>query len=253
MTDSPKTLIAIPAREQSSRLPQKLLADVAGKPLIARTLANAAKCEWADKSLITDSDAIANVGESIGFPTILDKRPSGNGTVRVARAIERLMMNRVAPKYSTVVNYQADQVVLSPDDVFGAVRHHVSRNPDGVTSLVAHLTPADVNNPNVVKACCNRERAFWFSRGKHKKEGGWYKHVGIYVFSVDVLRRLGGVFVHPVALEANLEQLTWLLHGLTIAVVRAEKPTFSVNDAQDLEDYRAMVKRESEREAVKSE
>jgi 3-deoxy-manno-octulosonate cytidylyltransferase (CMP-KDO synthetase) len=232
-----KTLIATPARLPSARLPNKLLQDVHGKPLLAYTLARLSACEFADRALVTDSEMIARAAEehSDSVRALYDSRASGNGTIRIAKALDRIQT-----RYAVICNWQADEVLLSAHDVRNAIEHHVAYNPEGVTTLVEGLSKEDEHNPNVVKAACNNGRVYWFSRGRHV--AGHMKHVGLYVFGANTLGRINELFVHPAALEASLEQLTWVCAGIPFACVRAERPTFSVNDAADLEKFRAMTR-----------
>lgn len=196
--------------------------------------------------LMTDSEAIAK--SCAGFSTesgqrgvVFDPRPAANGSIRIAKAIEKYFLPVMRGKETLIVNWQADEVLLHPDDVRAAVLHHATHNPSGVTTIVGPLSNGDIANTNAVKACYHNNHVVWFARGKHAPPG-WMKHVGLYVYGLDVLKRIGGMIVHPAAIEASLEQLTWLCAGIPIHAVRAEHPTFSVNDEKDLEKFREMLK-----------
>jgi 3-deoxy-manno-octulosonate cytidylyltransferase (CMP-KDO synthetase) len=228
----------IPARFGSSRFPGKPLADVLGKPLIQRVYERAAQVKELDGLYVaTDDPRIQACVEAFGGRALMTRSDHPSGSDRLAEAASLLDL---APE-DIVVNIQGDQL-LFPPELISELAAPLSRDPEVVmVTPVRRLTdPAAYADPNVVKCVFDRRgRALYFSRSPLPfwRDGGglfFYKHIGIYAYRVEFLKR----FVHlaPGRWEEaeKLEQLRALEHGFAIQVVETTGDTVEVDIPEDL-------------------
>ncbi len=250
----------IPARLASTRLPDKPLAEIGGRPMVVRVAERAARSGASRVAVATDSEQIAQVVRAAGFEAILTRADHPTGTDRLAEATQLMALDET----SIVVNVQGDEPLIPPSLV-AAVAARLVASPDCSIATAAHAISdrADYLNPNVVKVVTDRRgRALYFSRAPIPWERGanWLspepsgqpvstglagaglplRHVGLYAYRVGFLRRFPRL--EPAAIERleSLEQLRALWHGEAIAVHETnEPPPGGVDTAEDLERVRA--------------
>ncbi len=245
-----KVLGVIPARLRSTRLPEKMLADIEGKPLIYYTWRQAKKARLLDEIVVaTDSKQIADRVREFGGETILTSAKIKTGSDRVA-AVARAFRGF---RPDIVVNIQGDEPLMPPRAIDEAVRI-LMNNPKAVMSTAA--TPfergGDVDNPGFVKVVLDQERnALYFSRSRIPYERGktprYLKHIGLYAFRCSFLAQY--VELPPTPLEKNekLEQLRALEHGYTIKVTVGRYQTREVNTAADLREVRKIIRAQNKK------
>jgi 3-deoxy-manno-octulosonate cytidylyltransferase (CMP-KDO synthetase) len=244
--------VLIPARRSSSRLPNKPLADIAGKPMVVRVAERAAQSGARRIAVATDDTEIAQTVRSAGFDAVMTSADHQSGTDRLAQACELLG----ATAEQVVVNLQGDEPLMPPD-ALGQIAAVLTRH--AWASVATAVTPIhereEFLNPNAVKAVLGHEgRALYFSRapvpylrtpaldqpGPLPTVPPAYRHLGLYGYRAGLLE----AFVRwgPSALEQaeQLEQLRWLEHGHAIgAIVLKTPPPPGVDTPQDLERVRA--------------
>jgi 3-deoxy-manno-octulosonate cytidylyltransferase (CMP-KDO synthetase) len=234
--------VVIPARFDSSRLPGKALLPLAGKPMLQWVHERARASRAAEVVVATDDERIASAARGFGADVALTARTHLSGTDRIAEvAVARGWLDD-----DVVVNVQGDEPLIPPvviDQVAKLLTTHA--RADIATLAVKLDSPADLQDPNVVKAACDAGgRALYFSRAPvpwnrdapTTLTGAHLRHVGIYAYRVAALRRLAAL--PPTRLEQieKLEQLRALEHGMEIRVALAvERPLADVNTAADLE------------------
>ncbi len=238
------TLVVIPARYQSSRLPGKLLADLGGKPLIVRTVERAVAMQEADEILVAADDArIRDAVLAAGHACVLTgDHPTG--TDRIGEVL-------AGRSPDIVVNLQGDEPLLDPmaaDQLVRALRE----DPVADLATCAHPFTAgdDWADPNVVKVLVDRSRrALYFSRapvpgtfpgGDADARQVALRHVGIYAWRAAALPRFLGWPRGPLEKTEGLEQLRALENGLAIRVVMIEDGPVGVDTPDDLERVRAL-------------
>lgn len=243
--------VLIPARLASTRLPDKPLADIAGKPMIVRVAEVAARAGASQVVVAADSPAIVGPVERAGFRAVLTAPDHLSGTDRLAEAASILGL----ADEEIVVNLQGDEPMM-PADVCRMVAIALANDSDLQMSTAAHPIESaeDLANPNVVKVVCTaRARAMYFSRAPipfHRDgTGGWpsgpavaaqMRHIGIYAYRVGFLKTFPGLEPAPVELAESLEQLRALWHGAQIGVVSlTDAPPAGVDTPADLERVRA--------------
>ena len=155
-------VVLIPARLASTRLPDKPLADIAGKPMIVRVAEQASRCAASRIVVATDSTAVADAVRDGGFEVVMTRADHRSGTERLAEAASLLAL----PDDAIIVNMQGDEPELPPS-LLDAVARCLAQDGDCPMATAAHAIDqvADWFNPNVVKVVLDsRGRALYFSR-----------------------------------------------------------------------------------------
>jgi 3-deoxy-manno-octulosonate cytidylyltransferase (CMP-KDO synthetase) len=240
----------IPARRASSRLPDKALADIAGLPMVVRVAQQAMKSSAQRVVVATDDQEIAQVCHAHHIESVMTSLEHPSGSDRLAQACEILGFG----DDQVVVNVQGDEPLIAPE-LIHQVAHTLHERPDCAMSTAAHPIDdaAEWNSPHVVKVVLDvRGTALYFSRspipcwrdgltlGPHAlPEPRPLRHLGIYAYRCQFLKRFPTLSVAPhEALEA-LEQLRALWHGHRIAVhITHDSPSPGVDTPQDLERVR---------------
>jgi 3-deoxy-manno-octulosonate cytidylyltransferase (CMP-KDO synthetase) len=241
-----RTVAIIPARFGSSRFPGKPLVPILGKPLIQRTYEQALQIEGLDGVWVaTDDGRIQDCVLGFGGEVVMTRADHPSGSDRLAEAAGLL---NLAPD-NVVINIQGDQPVFPPG-LIARLAEVLARDPEVVmVTPVRRLSdPEAAANPNTVKVVFDRAgHALYFSRSPLPfwRDGGqayFYKHIGIYAYRVQFLKK----FVHLPAgrweAAEKLEQLRALEHGFPIHVVDTDEDTQEVDTPEDLRKVEAVLR-----------
>lgn len=237
LTES-SVVAVIPARYQSTRLPAKSLADIAGRPMIEHVHGRASAARLVDAVIVaTDDERIARAVEGFGGTAWMTRADHPTGTDRLAEVAAALTCG-------VIVNVQGDEPLIDPAVIDAVVRPLLDDPALPMTTACRPVhDPAEFRNPNVVKVVRDLAgRALYFSRAPIPWPRGTPDtvpdsarvHLGIYAYRRDVLCRLASL--PPAALEQieALEQLRALAHGIPIHVVETEHDSVGVDTAEDL-------------------
>ncbi len=244
----------IPARMRSTRLPNKPLADILGKPMVVRT-AERALAAGADRVAVAcDDAAIVDACREHGIEALLTNPNHPTGTDRLSEAVQMLGL----ADDDVVVNVQGDEPLIDPA-VIRAVAEDLLQAPDCAMATAAHpiADTAHFLNPNVVKVELDATgRALTFSRAPLPwprdafKNGPVelpadlpvYHHIGLYAYRVGFLRRFPTLTPAPIEKAESLEQLRALWHGyrIHVMVLDAQLPA-GVDTPADLERVREVL------------
>ena len=255
-----RSVVAVPARLQSSRLPNKVLADIGGKPMIQRVLERCRESTAVDTVVLcTDSQELQQRASAWGFPVLMTAESCSSGSDRIASVADALMAlawgdTTPVAEQTAVINVQGDQPFIDPlvIDAMAAEFRRLDPVPSVVTPVYG-LKPETVHNPNVVKTLLSHDgRALYFSRSAipHVRDvdpSEWHRHttywghVGMYGFRGDVLAGWNRLPASPLEDLERLEQLRLIEAGLTIATFEVQGTSLSVDTAEQLEQARAMV------------
>ncbi len=242
-----KVVIVIPARLGSTRLPEKMLADIAGKPLVVHTYLRAKQARLADEVILaTDDKKILKAVSPFGCRVELTPKRLATGSDRVAFVADRLDAD-------IIVNVQGDEPLIHPKMIDLAIAPMLRPYPPHCATLVKAITDsALLASPSVVKVTLNTEGyALYFSRSpipylRHKvARVKFYKHIGVYAYTRDTLlafRRLRPSMLEKVE---GLEQLRLLENGYRIKCVLTTMDSQAVDTPDDLENVRALFSNRS--------
>lgn len=240
--------VIIPARLHSTRLPGKMLLDLAGKTVLERVYRQVEQSKPTSITIATDHQDICTIAQAFGAEVMLTSVAHQSGTDRVAEVVEKMQLASNA----IVVNVQGDEPLISPK-LITQVAHALSDSEVPVATLCWPIdTLEQVQNPNVVKVVRNRvHHALYFSRSAipaHRDNPTitehMLRHIGLYAYRAHFLLDL--VRMPPCDLEniEALEQLRVLWHGHHIKVVDAcVQPLQDVNTLEDLERVRQYLSR----------
>lgn len=245
--------VLVPARLQSTRLPRKPLADLAGVPMIVRVAQRAALSGAARVVVAADDAEITAACSAHGVTSVLTRADHATGSDRLAEACEQLGLDGA----DLVVNVQGDEPLIDPA-LIDACAAELGRRPECVMSTAAHPIDAvdEFTNPNVVKVVLDGAgRALYFSRApipwwRDGFAGGVtalpspapLRHIGLYAYQAGFLRRFPTLPASPLEAVESLEQLRVLWHGERIAVhVTADRPGPGVDTPEDLARVRALL------------
>jgi 3-deoxy-manno-octulosonate cytidylyltransferase (CMP-KDO synthetase) len=244
--------VLIPARLASTRLPDKPLADIGGQPMVVRVAQRASASSAQRVVVAADSAVIVQACEDHGVEAILTRQDHASGSDRLAEACELLGL----AGQDVVVNVQGDEPLIEPA-LIDSVAALLEARAEASMSTAAHAieTIEEFTNPNVVKVVLDARRlALYFSRAPLP----WWRdgfasgimalpqprplrHVGIYAYRADFLRRFPALSAAPLEVAEALEQLRALWHGYRIAVhVTTASPGPGVDTPADLERVRAL-------------
>ena len=244
-------IVVIPARYESTRLPGKPLADIAGKPMIRWVYEQAVHSGAAEVIIATDDARIEAACRAFDARVELTSSEHASGTDRIAELARRFAW----PDEQIIVNVQGDEPLISPLCIAQTARL-LGWHPDAaIATLTAPLVDeSEFRDPNYAKVVTDRHGfALYFSRAPipWPRDGAVSRHVrrhiGLYAYRAGGLRTISAA--PPCALEETekLEQLRALWLGLRIVVEDAvEPPTPHVDTAEDLAKIRRLLERKSQ-------
>jgi 3-deoxy-manno-octulosonate cytidylyltransferase (CMP-KDO synthetase) len=275
VTRVPDFVAVVPARLASTRLPDKPLADIGGKPMVVHVAERARRSGARQVIVATDAQTVFDAVSQHGFDAMLTRADHPSGTDRLAEVALRMGW----PDETIVVNVQGDEPLIDPALIV-SVAEHLATHPDCAIATAAHpaATMSEVFDPNAVKVVIDAHgRALYFSRapipwyrdsyrtqcsgdqtvtafppdnadaaanGRRESEFLYhnpvYRHIGIYAYRVDFLRRYPTLAPAPPERAESLEQLRAMWHGERIAVkITDTAPPPGVDTPEDLARARA--------------
>jgi 3-deoxy-manno-octulosonate cytidylyltransferase (CMP-KDO synthetase) len=229
-----KAIAVIPARLASTRLPRKMLREIAGKPLIG-VVYEAVRSSplLAEVFVATDSEEIMDVCRRHGWKARMTSAAHHSGTERVHEISGR----ETADVY---INVQGDEPLMRPEHI--AALLHVMENPAAeVGTLMTPAAEVDIPNPNAVKVVTDlRGRALYFSRAPipFDRDGArppYFKHLGLYAYRKTALDRFMKLPESSLEKSERLEQLRFLENGIPIFVRETPHDSVGVDTEEDLQ------------------
>ena len=246
MSDS--FIAVIPARLASTRLPNKPLADIAGKPMVVRVAERALLSGASRVVVAVDNQSIFDACIAHGLDVMLTSNQHPTGTDRLSEVASRLQLS----DDTIVVNVQGDEPLI-PAELITQVAQTLAKHPsaDIATAALAIDDLAEVNNPNVVKVAMSQSgQALYFSRAPipfsrdpQKYQAKCFRHIGMYAYKAGFLKEFSKLAPAPIEEAESLEQLRAMWYGYTIQVLITDAaPPPGVDTAEDLERVRQVFK-----------
>ena len=241
-----KTIIVIPARLASSRLPNKVLADIAGHPLLWHVYQRCLQTTH-EVHIVTDAKAVVSMVQNWGGKAWLTDSNCASGTERIVAILDKLDAD-------VIVNVQGDQPLISPILINKLIEvfTQVTPLPDIVTPI-CQIETAQVSDPNLVKVTRRHDGyALYFSRNpipyvRDIATDNWTKftqffgHIGIYGYRREVLEEYHLLPNSALEVAEKLEQLRFLQAGKSIFTFIVDHYPISVDTPADLKKVRSMI------------
>ena len=252
-----KAIIIVPARMGATRFPGKMLAPLAGVPVVSYT-AKAAKCVTGAAAVYvaTDDELIAAAAKREGVEAIMTSTACANGSERVAEAYEQLSARGEVA--DVVINLQGDapltphwiveDIIKAFDDPAVSVATPVVRcTAETLTLFRADRARGMVGGTTAVLS--QSGKALYFSKevlpfnGQTEVMDVWH-HVGLYAFRPDALLEYPTLPVGPLETAEGLEQMRFLENDRAIQAVPVESrgyPFWEVNNPQDISRIESLL------------
>jgi 3-deoxy-manno-octulosonate cytidylyltransferase (CMP-KDO synthetase) len=243
-----EAVAVIPARYASTRFPGKVIAPLAGKPLVQHTYERAVRAKLVKEAVVATDDArVADALAPYDTPVVLTDPDHPTGTDRIAEVAR-------GRREELIVNVQGDEPLIDPATIDSAIQPLIDR-PDVVMATARHRIsdPADAADPNIVKVVCDETGlALYFSRApiphiRDAKEAPetspYWQHIGLYVYRRDFLIAYARMPQTPLEQLEKLEQLRVLEKGYRIAVVETGYRSIGVDVPADFERVRDILEK----------
>jgi 3-deoxy-manno-octulosonate cytidylyltransferase (CMP-KDO synthetase) len=239
-----KTLILIPARMASTRLPDKPLADIGGVPMIARVARQASLAKSGRVVVATDAKEVLRAVEASGFEAVMTRADHQSGSDRIFEALRKLDPRK---EIELIVNVQGDLPTLDPALIKQALKPLKNETTD-ISTLAAEIVRDEERaNENVVKLVGTaigktRLRALYFTRATAPwGPGPLYHHIGLYAYKREALTKFVRLGPSPLETRERLEQLRALEAGMRIDAEIVKTVPLGVDTPHDLERARRIV------------
>lgn len=238
----------IPARYSSSRFPGKVLAMLAGKPVVQHVYERVASV-ITDVYVATDDQRILDAVVAFGGKAVMTSLNHKSGTDRIGEAI-----GKIGGNYDVIVNIQGDEPFIQKSHI-EAVCQCFDDDDAQIATLGKRFTSMDevknVNSPKIVLD--NKGYAMYFSRSvipfiRNAMHDDWtleypfLKHIGIYAYRTNVLSEIIALEQSPLELAESLEQLRWLQNGYRIKVGFTDIETIGIDTPNDLKKAEKYIK-----------
>ena len=246
MIEQHNTIIIIPARMASTRLPGKPLADIHGVPMIVEVWKRAVAANIGHVLVAAAESAIANVIREAGGDAMVTEPRLPSGSDRIAAALDLRDSGR---RFDYVVNLQGDLPTIDPLAMQRCLAGLTNDSVDIATIAAEILDEADIANPNIVKAIAplEGEREVAYARDFVRVVDGdmpppYWHHIGVYAYRRASLERFVKLPISAREKERSLEQMRALDNGMKIAVVKVDTVPLGVDTPADLEIARKLLK-----------
>jgi 3-deoxy-manno-octulosonate cytidylyltransferase (CMP-KDO synthetase) len=235
----------IPARYASSRFPGKPLALIGNKPMIQRVYEQAAKT-LDIVYVATDDTRIQDTVIDFGGKAIMTSSDHRTGTDRCAEAVDWIMKD-TGKIIDVVVNIQGDEPFIKPEQIELLIDCFNSEQVEIATLVRRMDSDEDIFNPNIAKVILNAESdAIYFSRSAipyirdvvksdWSKSHIYYKHIGLYAYKTETLKKITQMARSPLEISESLEQNRWLENGYRIRTATTLWETIGIDTPDDLE------------------
>jgi 3-deoxy-manno-octulosonate cytidylyltransferase (CMP-KDO synthetase) len=241
MEKNMNAIAIIPARIASTRLPRKILREIAGKTMLARVYEAAKNSPLLrDVIIATDSDEVMQIAAANGWKAQMTSPEHRSGTDRVYEVAQTV-------KADVYVNIQGDEPLARPEHL-DALLKPMARAEVMVSTIKTPCPAHDIDNPNAVKVVTDKNgRALYFSRStipfnRDRITGiEYFKHLGFYAYRRAALDRFCNLPEARLEAAERLEQLRFLENGIDLYVEETPFNTVGVDTEEDLRRVEAMI------------
>ena len=239
-----QSLVLIPARMASTRLPGKPMADICGEPMIVQVVRRAVEANVGRVVAAVDHEETFNAVRTAGFEAVMTREDHQSGSDRIFEALEKADPQARA-RY--VINVQGDLPTIEPETVRAALAPLADEAVDIATLTVEITDEEEKTAPSVVKVIGSpvsetRLRALYFTRATAPwGEGPLYHHIGLYAYRRESLKRFVSLTPSVLEMREKLEQLRALEAGMRIDAEIVKAVPLGVDTPADLEKARRVL------------
>ena len=228
-----RSVVIIPSRLNSLRLPQKALISINGKTLIQRVYEQIKKCKnKIDCIVATDSKKIYDHVKSFNGEVVMTSDKHISGTDRINEALSLLNNS-----YDLIINVQGDEPIISPALIDDLINSFCLKSDEILTPAKKTSDIKEIDNQNVVKVeFDSKMMATKFYRQDNINQEDSYKHIGVYVFTTKILKELCNLKPTENEIKFNLEQLRWLDNKYKIKILPTSHNNLSIDTNNDVEE-----------------
>ncbi|WP_053239459.1 3-deoxy-manno-octulosonate cytidylyltransferase [Pleomorphomonas koreensis] len=240
----PNTLVIIPSRLGSTRLPDKPLADIHGEAMIVHVWRRAVEAGIGEVVVACDHPSIAAAVEAAGGRAVLTRPDHPSGSDRIFEALGKADPDG---RVEVIVNVQGDLPTIAPSAVRACFDPLLDPAVDVATLTAEIVRDEERTNPNVVKVvgspvAPSRLRALYFTRATAPwGDGPLYHHIGLYAYRRSALARFVGLPPSTLERRERLEQLRLLEAGMRIDAAIVDDVPLGVDTPHDLDRARAII------------
>jgi 3-deoxy-manno-octulosonate cytidylyltransferase (CMP-KDO synthetase) len=241
----------IPARYASTRFPGKPLADILGKSMICRVYEQAsAASSLSEVWVATDDQRIYNHVADFGGKVMMTSTSHRTGTERCMETVN--MLEKDGKHFDVVINIQGDEPFIDPLQIDKVAGCFIRPEVDIATLMKEIGSNDELFSPNIIKVVADHNgKAIYFSRSpipylRGKDESEWtnvhkyFKHIGIYAFRTEILKKVTKLTPTPLETAESLEQLRWIENGYAIHIEETQSESHSVDTPEDLDKIKAL-------------
>lgn len=235
--------VIIPARLNSSRLPNKVILDINGVPMLIRVVLQAQKSKAKNVFVATDNEKIINICRKYNVNYFLTSNKPKSGTERIVEVVKKNHINE-----NIIINVQADEPLINPKKI-NHIANHILKNKTPMATIASYINNEnDLMNSNIVKLVIdNFKNAVYFSRSsipfnrsnfeEYKKI--YLKHIGVYAYEKSFLYNYNKLKISQIEKMESLEQLRVLYNGFKISVLTIkEDNSLGVDTLEDLNNVK---------------
>lgn len=246
-----KTIAIIPARLHSTRLPEKLILDLAGVPLIIRTCQAISNSKYIDEVVVAvDSPKLQTICEQYGYKSIMTDENINSGSDRIYAAYQKLEKD-----YTYIINVQGDEPLIKAEDLDNLIEQFEKSKCDVGTIYKKISDINQLKSSDNVKVIFNeRGEAIYFSRSiipflrdinpdEYLEKHDFFKHIGIYIYTEKSLSAFVSLEQSNLEKAEKLEQLRLIENGYKIFCCETKNEIHGVDTQDDYEYVKKMFEK----------
>ena len=246
-----KFLGIIPARYGSTRLEGKPLIDIHGKPMI-QWVYERVKLAMENVYVATDDQRIMDAVENFDGKAVMTSREHATGTNRCLEALD-IINQRLRSSFEVVINIQGDEPMIDPEQITTLMRCFDDRETTLATLVIPVTDPVDLENESEVFVTFDKHmHALYFSRAvipvvhgisrdAWMEHATFHKHLGLYGYTANALKKFAGLPQSNLEKLEKLEQNRWLENGSKIKIGITMHQSIPVDTQEDLERIRKII------------
>ena len=221
----------IPGRLNSKRFPRKIIYPLNGKAIIEHVYDNAKESKYLDKLIIAIDSEETKSHISNSCDIILTSSEHKSGTDRVAEVSEKINSD-------IVVNIQGDEPEIDPNIIDSLILLFNDPSVEIASVVSTDLTSDDLTNPNIVKVCLDDNNyALNFERDISLQDQQYFRHIGIYAYRSEILKKFTNLDQTDNEKKFKLEQLRALDNDIAIKILITNFQHRSIDIKDDLKYY----------------